>query len=159
VNWRIGRHGVDEGDVVNFLSQMGKQIADPFAAFAVLPEFPARFHDATLIAMPAPTEGLHFDSFAIHPVHAGFVIEGVDLAGTTVHVEEDHIFRARLEVGCLGSEGIAEGGRLLIGHCRLLQTISIQQRCQRQSGETTAGLPECFATSSATEIAYGHAAP
>lgn len=127
VNGRIGRHGVDEGDIVDFLSQAGEQVTDPFAACAVLPEFPARFHDATLIAMPAATEGLHFDGFAIHSIHAGFVIEGIDLAGATVHIEENDVFRARLEVGCLGSEGIAEGGRGLISDCRSLNAISIQQ--------------------------------
>jgi hypothetical protein len=123
VNWRIGRHGVDEGDVVNFLSQMGEQIADPFAAFAVLPEFPARLHNPPLIAMPAATEGLHFDGFAIHAVHAGFVIEGIDLAGATVHVEKDDMLCAWRDMRCLCGKRIAKSHRCFIGDGGVLKTI------------------------------------
>ena len=89
MNWRLGRHRMQERDVVDMLGKMGKQIAHPLATLAVLAEFPARFDDAARVLVTAATMRLHGDRLAIHADHRRLVVEGVDVARTAIHEQEN----------------------------------------------------------------------
>ena len=81
---------MQERDIVDTFTQFGKQVADPFAALAVLFELPSWFYDATFVTVSATTKGFHRDRFVIHADHIRLVVEGIDLAWTAVHKKEDH---------------------------------------------------------------------
>lgn len=153
VNGRIRSHRMNEGDVVCAGAEIWKEIADPLSALAVLLELPARFDDSSLVAMAAATEGFDFDCFAIHSVHGGLIVEGVDLTWTAIHVQEDDVLRFGFEVRLLWSQWISER-RLAISSDGLAgqKTIVIQQCCHRDTSKTGAGLPEHFTSSSSAEV-------
>src|SRR3954451_18544211 len=109
---------MEEGDVIDAIGKMRKELADPLAALAVLMEFPARFDNAAFVLMAAATESLHGNRLAVHADHGGFIVERVDMARAAVHEEEDDAFglgrkrrRARSErIGGGAGEG-AIGGK------------------------------------------------
>ena len=51
VDRRLGGHRVQERDVVDALAEVREQVADPFAALAVLVELPPRLDDAALVLL------------------------------------------------------------------------------------------------------------
>ena len=68
---RVGGHRVQKGDVVDVLRQVREQVADPFAALAVLVELPARLDDAALVLVPAAAECFHLTVLLSMPTIAG----------------------------------------------------------------------------------------
>ena len=93
VDRRIGRHRMQKGDVVDTFAQVGKQIADPLAALAILFEFPARFDDAATGAVPATSKGLDIDRLAIHADHVRLVVERIDMAWSAIHEQKNDALR------------------------------------------------------------------
>ena len=89
VDGRLGRHRVEERDVVDAVAEVREQVADPFAALAALAEFPARLDDAAFVLVPAAAERFHGDRFAVHADHRRLVIERVDVARPAVHEQKD----------------------------------------------------------------------
>ena len=81
---------MQERDIVDTFAQLGKQVADPFAALAVLFELPSWFYDAAFVTVSATTKGFHRDRFVVHADHVRLVVKRVDLAWTAVHKQEDH---------------------------------------------------------------------
>ena len=84
---------MNEGDVVHVLGKVGKESGDCFAALSVLLESPFRADDAALFFVAAASEGFYVNGFAVQRVQFGFVVEGVHVAGASVHEEEDDVFR------------------------------------------------------------------
>jgi hypothetical protein len=83
---------MDECDVIDMLSEVREEIADPFPAFAILLEIPSGFYDPSRVLVAAATKCFDFDRLIISPFHGGLVIECVDVAGATVHEQEDDVF-------------------------------------------------------------------
>src|SRR5581483_12412302 len=97
--------------------QVREQIADPLAALAVLLEFPLGTDDSPLILVAAAAERLYRDGLAVQRVEVGFVIEGIDMAGTAVHEEEDHALGLGRVRRFLRGRRIAELRRSLCSTC------------------------------------------
>ncbi len=107
---------MNEGDIVDHFGFVREQVGNPLATLAVLLEVPARFDDASLVAMPASTERLDFDRFVVHSLHLWLVIERVDVAWSSVHVEEDYRRRLRFEVRLFRSQRVFPGGLTVGGN-------------------------------------------
>jgi hypothetical protein len=83
---------MEEGDVINHFCGVWKKTGNPFATFAVLLEIPTRFDNAALSLVSATPECFDINRFVVHSLHFRFVIEGVDVTGTTIHIKEDNRF-------------------------------------------------------------------
>ena len=88
-----------KGDVIDVLGNIGEEVGDILATLSVLIELPAGLDDAALVLFAAATEGFHIDGFAIHAKHVRFVVKGVDVAGATIHEEEDDAFGLAWKLG------------------------------------------------------------
>ena len=95
-----------EGDVIDVFGDIGEEVGDMLAALAVLFELPSRLDDAALVFFAPPTKGLHIHGLAIHANHVGLVIKGVDVAGPTIHEQEDDTLGLARVMGLLGGERI-----------------------------------------------------
>ena len=149
---------MDEGDVVNVLRQVREQVADPVAAPAVLLEVPARFDDAALVLVPATAKGFDLDGLVVHALHVGLVVEGVDVAGAAVHVQEDDALRLGRKVRLLRRERVDER-RDAVGRDRLLgEEVVAEHGGEGRGREAGAGLPQELAARPAAElaVAVGH---
>ena len=148
MNRAVGGHGVQKRDVVDFLGQIRKEVAHPFPALAVLIELPARLNDPPLVFAPPTPKGLHGDSLVIASDHVGLVIKRVDVAGASVHIQEDAGRRIWIVVRWFGGE------RVLIpfgsGLCPTCVLPQQRRSCDRR--ESTARLPEHLAPGTTTEI-------
>ena len=89
VDWRLCSHRMDKRDVVNAFCQMREQLADPFAALAILVKLPARLNNSALILAAAAAKCFDFDCFSIHPDHRRLVVKRVDVAWSAIHEQED----------------------------------------------------------------------
>ena len=112
VDRRVGRHRVQEGDVVDAGGQVREQVADVLAGLAVLLELPLRPDDPALVLLAASAERLDGDRLAVELVELGLVVEGVDLAGTAVHEEEDDALGPGRQHRLLGGQRVGERARL-----------------------------------------------
>ena len=72
---------------------MGKKTGNPLAAFAILLEIPAGLNNPALSLVSATAERLDVNRLVVHPLHRWFVIEGIDVTGTTIHIKKDDRFR------------------------------------------------------------------
>ena len=140
VDRRLGVHRVDEGDVVDALAHVGKEIRDVLAALSVLLEGPLGSDDAPFVPCPTPAPGLDLDRLPVQGVEPGLVVEGVDVARTTVHEEEDHALRARREVGRLRRQRVRPAReRVVLGRAR-------ESTRQRESRGGASGAQQELAT-------------
>ena len=136
VDGRVGRHGVNEGDVVHMLGKVREKSGDCFAALSVLLEGPFWADDAALLFMAAASEGFDVNGFAVQRVEFGFVVEGVHVAGTSVHEEEDDVFGFAGEMWLFWLQrafprGFAVGGNELTAE----EAVFFEQSGQCQRGE------------------------
>jgi hypothetical protein len=94
----FGLHRVDETEIIHVSGHFGKQFTDPSTALPILLELPERLHDplrgTTLAGIGDGASVVEAEHFAIFTVEQGFVIESIDLAGTTLHENEDDPFSA-----------------------------------------------------------------
>ena len=137
VDGRVGRHGVNEGDVVHVLGKVGKKSGDCFAALSVLLEVPFRADDAALLFVAAAPEGFDVHGFAVQRVQFGFVVEGVHVTGSSVHEEEDDVFGFAGEMRLFWLQrafprGFAVGGNELAAE----EAVFFEQSGQCQRGES-----------------------
>ena len=96
-------HGMDEADVVDALTHMGKDFADPLAALAVLLEPEGRGEEPVL-GIPKGLPVNDFGALSLVFPDLGFVVEGVDLGGSAGHEQLDHALGPGSEVGSLGGQ-------------------------------------------------------
>ncbi len=100
---------MDEGNVVDMLREVRKQVRNVLAALPVLLELPFRTDHPALVLLAAATEGLHIDGLAVERVELRLVVEGVDVAGPAIHEEKNH------RLGPLGQHGLLRSQRISIG--------------------------------------------
>src|SRR5215475_10840434 len=106
---------MEEADVVGAGAQVREEVADVFAALAVLLEAPLGADDASLVAMSAAAKRAHGDGSAIEGVHVRLVVEGIDLARAAVHEQEDDALRLAGEMRLPLSERIGRAACRLVG--------------------------------------------
>lgn len=136
-------HRFDEGDIVHASGDIRQQVGHPLAGLAVLAELPTRFHDPPLVAAPLAAVRFDFDGLVIAADQCRFVIEHVDMARPTVHVEKDDALGLGGKMGRLrrqraGPRRDSIGGHGLLGKEPLL----IQESGQRQPGKPGSRLPK-----------------
>ena len=88
----VSGHRMKKSNVVYALSQVGKQIADPFSTLAVLLELPTWFNDSAFVAMATAAKCFYRDRLVVHTDHVGLVVKRVDLTWTTIHKQKDNRF-------------------------------------------------------------------
>src|SRR5262245_33966844 len=106
---------MEESDVIHAAADMWKEITDVLPALTVLLEAPLGANGAALVAVAAAAEGAYGDGAAVERIELRFVVEGIDVAGTAVHEQEDHALRLALEVRPAWGERIDEAARLIGG--------------------------------------------
>ncbi len=115
VGGEVGGHGVDDAEIIGVFGDVGEEAGNPEAAFAVPFEFPFGGHEVG----SAVASGGGGGGFASVGDEFGFVVEGVDVGGGSLHAEEDDVFGFSGEVGGLGGERAACNCGLRIGDCGL----------------------------------------
>ena len=88
-------HGADEGDFISDLGEVGEEFANPCARLTVLLELVTGAEQFGVAAKEGETfafNELFWGELAVEFLEDGFVIEQVELRGSTHHVEEDHAF-------------------------------------------------------------------
>ncbi len=145
---------MDEGDVVDASRQVGEERGDWLAALPKLLEAPLGADDSPLIFLAAAAEGLDRDRLAVQRVKVGLKVEGIDVARTAVHEQEDDALRLCPKRRDPGSERIDEG-RDAVGRDGLTceEAVGLHEPCKRRRPEAAADLPEEFAAGAATERA------
>ena len=83
---------MNEGDVVHMPGKVREKSGDCFAALPVLLEGPFWADDAALFFVAAASKGFDVNGFAVQRIQFGFVVEGVHVAGASVHEEENDVF-------------------------------------------------------------------
>ena len=114
MNGRVSRHRMEKGDVIDHFRSVGKKTGNPFAAFAILFEIPAGLDNAALSLVSTTPERFDVNRFVVHALHGWFVIEGIDVTGTTIHIEEDDRFRFGRKMRFFGRQRVFPR-RLAIG--------------------------------------------
>ena len=148
---RVGRHRVDEGDVIDVLRRMRKKIAHPLATLAVLLELPLRSDDTSLVFLTTAALRLHLDRLTVERIERRLVVERVDVAGAAIHEEEDHALGLRREMRGLGGERIHE--RSAAGSPYLpREKPLVQQAREREPRERPPSLPEEFTAGAPAEL-------
>ena len=144
---------MNERNIVDAGGDVREQITDPFAGFSVLLEFPFRFDDTSLVFVSTTTEGFDVDRFAIHAVHAGLIVKGVDMTRTAIHEQEDHALRLRGEMRWLGSKRVLIGALTIRCMCLACEkTVSGEHRREWQGRKTTSCLPKEFASCASAKL-------
>ena len=102
-------HRVNERDVIHLAGDVGKKRGDVFAAFAVLLEIPKRFHETplALLAEGCGADADEVDVLAVLGDQFRFVVEGVNVAGTARHEDEDYALGSLRDEGGLCSQRVA----------------------------------------------------
>jgi hypothetical protein len=90
---------MDECDIIDALTDVGKKIAHQLAALTIRTKSPSRFDNPSGVAMPTAPESLDFHRLIVATLHLRLVIEGIDMAWPTIHEEEDHALGLRSKVG------------------------------------------------------------
>lgn len=111
----LGGHRLDESEVVGHGGEVGEKVADPGPGFAVLFEGPRGLHDLADVVELGRFEladGLAW-VLAIVFLEQRFVVEGVDVGRSAVHVEKDDVLGPGRVVGLFRGEGAAGLGRFL----------------------------------------------
>ncbi len=106
----LGTHRFDHADVVGDRSDVGQEVGDLHAAFAVAFEVRERatcFENGVLELGELLAFGEGFGKgFAVDAVEFRFRVEGFDVRRTASHAEVDHAFRFWSEVGGLSENAI-----------------------------------------------------
>ena len=107
----FGMHRVNETEIIDMLRDPRKKRRDVAPALPVLREFPERLHDplrggrfVTRVGNLPCVEKINFLSIAIK--EQGLVIEGIDVARTTLHKNKNDPLRPRRKNWETRSEGI-----------------------------------------------------
>jgi hypothetical protein len=128
-------HGTNYTQPAGVLSQVWKQLADPYASFAVLAKLEGRTEDIAFRWLLS-AEGIGSHRLACEFVEARLVVKQVDMAGTTPHEQEDDATRALLQV----RERISPGRSGICGRCRMVSQRGLSSHCrQAQSGKAAGG--------------------
>lgn len=69
-------------------------------------------------------------------------MEGIDVAGAAMHVQEDHILRTRGNLRFSCRKRIPERSRIIATCSVHAETVAFQHAGKSQSGEPATGLPE-----------------
>ena len=110
----LGAEGVEEGEVVDSAVDLGEEVGAPSSAFAVLGELPGGFHyplrNAALAGVGEDAGVVEGHLLAVVFCEAGFVVEGIDLADSALHEEEDDAPGSGEKMRGFGSEGVLRFG-------------------------------------------------
>src|SRR3954453_19061608 len=158
MEWGIGGHGMQKGDLIHTRAQVREKVTDPFSALAVLFELPLGPNDSSLFALASATEGGDGDGFAIQWIKSWLIIECIDLAGPTVHEQENDALGLGCKVRGFGREWIGNGtqGRSP-GGFQGEEFVQREQAAQRQAGKPPACLPKELSPRATAEILHAPA--
>lgn len=126
----LGVHGVDEAEVIDMLGDVGKEAADPATGLAVLFEIPKGLEEFALAFLPKGllSDADEVEGLAIAFDELGFVVEGIDMAGTAGHEEKDDALGLPWKDGRFWGEGVVVGGG-----------VAAEERGEREGAEAAAG--------------------
>ena len=108
VSHPLGVHGMNESQIIHLTGNVRKKGGYVLATLAMLLEVPHRLHQLPF-ALLAEGSGAHPDEIDVLLIlgkELGFVVEGVGVAGTTGHENEDDPLGSLRDEGVLGRKGI-----------------------------------------------------
>ena len=113
----IRMHSIQEAQVVDVRGDVGKQFGNMLSTLAILLEFPRRLEDPVFddfFGLRQDTRVVKRVHLTIVPGKPTLVIERVDLAGTTLHEQEDHSLGTRCEMRLLFRKRVHRCAGLLV---------------------------------------------
>jgi hypothetical protein len=90
----VAMHGSDQTHFIGMLAQLWNQLRHPQSALSTLMKLPRRSHQLGTVG---PT------CFPLIGLQLGLVIEGIDVRGSTLHAQEDHMLGLGRKMRFLGS--------------------------------------------------------
>src|SRR4051812_36859675 len=150
MNGRLGRHRMQERNIVDAVPEMWKQITHVLTTVAALTKIPAGLDDAALTLMSTAAKSFHFDRLAVHADHCRLVVKRVNVAWAAVHEKKDDALRLRREQWSFGCQRIGKLRRRLYPSCE--EAIAGQERSQRSRTKAAAGFPKEFPPRATTEV-------
>lgn len=107
----VGVAGPNHTKVIRELRRVGKEVADPQSALAVLAKLERRLHQVTDRTVVGSNDGVALVGRVVELGEGRFVVERIDLARRAVHEQKDGVLGFGFEVRRFGAEESA-GGRV-----------------------------------------------
>ena len=85
---------------------MWEEVGDHLPTFTVGLEVPLRSDHPTFVSLASPAEGLDVYGLAVEGVKVGLVVEGIGVAGASVHEEEYNRLRLSRKGRVLGGKRV-----------------------------------------------------
>ena len=104
----VGVHRVDEAEFIDVLGDVGEQVTDPLAGFAVLLETEGAGEQAAL-GVPQRLAIDQLGPLAGVLLQQRLVVESVDLRGATGHEQLDQVLCSGSEVGGQRGQSVVDG--------------------------------------------------
>ena len=115
---RIGRHRMQEGNLVRLLANVREKVTYLFTTLTVFFKIPFRTdHTATCLFSATP-KSFHVNRLTVQWIELGLVIKRVHVAWATIHKQKNHMLRFRWQRRLLGRKRI--GPRRLAVCCHRL---------------------------------------
>jgi hypothetical protein len=144
---------MDEGQVVHAAAEMRDEAANPFPALALPGPIPRAFHHRAGVALKQLHLAARIEFLAATFDEFGFVIEGVALAGATVHEELDDAFDFGAVVETAVEVGAGDGASIRGRDGGVSkQILAAQQMGKGDAAEAAAETPEEFAARTRGEL-------
>ena len=97
MGYPVGVHAVDEAEVIDLPGNVREELRNQLAAFTVAFEAPGRFHHPLRSHLAAARDA-KLDLLPVVLIKARLVVEGVYLARSALHEDEDDALRPRSEM-------------------------------------------------------------
>ena len=102
MSYAVTNDGTDDAQIINVSCNAWKQLADRYAALAVVLEFPWRLHQIADSAFSKREGPLEWKGFIVILDQPYFRIKRIDARGTTMHEQKNNPFCASWKVRRLG---------------------------------------------------------
>ena len=133
---KVGMHGVDDAEIVDALSHVGKELADPAAGLAMALELEGRLHQALGLALGLDVHGR--GALAVVFLQQRLVVEGVHVGDAAVHQQVDHSLGPGGKVRRLGGQGVAEPRFRGVKRAGVQPAGLVHHGCQSQGTDSRA---------------------
>ena len=112
---------MDERNIVHMLRYIGEKIGNHLTRLAVWLETPLGPNHPSLVFVSPATKGFDINGFTIQRIEFRLVVEGIHVARTTIHEQEDHVFGLGDLMGHPWLHGALPVGLSIGCQCLLLQ--------------------------------------
>ena len=115
---------MQEGDVIYASRYVRKELTDGLATLSVMLKAPLRTDNTSLVLLATTSERLDLNRLAVERIQVRLVVEGIDVARTAVHEEEDDRLRLGTLLRASGRERVSERSDAVCGN-RLAGEVTV----------------------------------